>query len=50
MLANRLQSKFCPILRFRTDKQLKNTLDTINLIDRAVGEIETKDANNHDRQ
>jgi ribosome-binding factor A len=50
MLANRLQSKFCPVLRFRTDKQLKNTLDTINLIDRAVGEIETKDANNHDRQ
>jgi ribosome-binding factor A len=50
MLANKLQSKFCPVLRFRTDKQLKNTLDTINLIDRAVGEIEGKDANDCDRQ
>ena len=42
LLAGRIQSKFCPVLRFRKDEKFKKTLETMKLIDRAVGEPEEK--------
>ena len=42
LLAVRIQSKFCPVLRFRKDEKFKKTLETMKLIDRAVGEPEEK--------
>jgi ribosome-binding factor A len=43
LLADKLRSKFCPVLRFRTDEKLKKTLETMKLIDQAVGEMENKE-------
>jgi ribosome-binding factor A len=42
LLASRIQSKFCPVLRFRKDEKLKKTLETMKLIDRAVVDPEEK--------
>lgn len=36
LLANRVQSKFCPVLRFHKDDKFKKTLETMKLIDEAV--------------
>lgn len=44
LLAHRLQSKFCPVLRFCIDEKFKKTLETMNLIDEAVRELEQLDA------
>ncbi len=44
LLAGRLQSKFCPVLRFYKDEKFKKTLETMNLIDRVVKELEKKDS------
>ena len=35
-LAGRVQSKFCPVLRFHKDDKFKKTLETMKLIDEAV--------------
>lgn len=40
-VADELDSKFCPVLRFRHDEAFKKTLETMNLIDQAVRELET---------
>jgi len=40
LLAGKLQCKFCPVLRFYRDEKFKKTLETMKLIDRAVGELE----------
>lgn len=37
-VADALQSKFCPVIRFHKDDKFKKTLETMNLIDRAVDE------------
>jgi ribosome-binding factor A len=42
-LAGRLQCKFCPVLRFHKDENLKRTLETMKLIDQAVSEMEKKE-------
>jgi ribosome-binding factor A len=42
LLAKRLQSKFCPVLRFSRDEQFKKTLDTMKLIDEAASELKEK--------
>ena len=39
LLAGSLQCKFCPVLRFYRDQKFKKTLETVRLIDRAVGEL-----------
>lgn len=39
LLADKLQSKFCPVLRFHTDEKFKKTLETMKLIDQAVSEL-----------
>ena len=38
-LSRRTKSKFCPILHFHMDEKFKNTLDTMNLIDKAASEF-----------
>jgi ribosome-binding factor A len=38
LLADRLRSKFCPVLRFHKDEKLKKTLETMRLIDKAASE------------
>jgi len=42
LLSARLQSKFCPVLHFHKDDKLKKTLETMKLINQAVGELEKK--------
>ena len=42
LLAGRMQSKFCPVLRFHKDEKFKKTLATMRLIDQAVSELEEK--------
>jgi ribosome-binding factor A len=44
LLAGRMQSKFCPVLRFHKDEKLKKTLETMKLIEQAVGELEQQDS------
>ena len=44
LLANKLQCKFCPVLRFHKDDNFKKTLDTMNLIYQATNELEEKDS------
>ncbi|MBN2139145.1 MAG: 30S ribosome-binding factor RbfA [Sedimentisphaerales bacterium] len=44
MVADRIQSKFCPVLRFHIDEQFKKTLETMRLIDKAVSEYKHTDS------
>jgi ribosome-binding factor A len=44
LLADKLKSKFCPVLRFHTDEKFKKTLQTMKLIEQAVSELEKKDS------
>jgi len=39
LLAGKLQSKFCPVLRFYRDEKFKKTLETMKLIDQAANEL-----------
>ena len=49
LLAKRLQrSKFCPVLRFHRDEAFKKTLETMNLIDQAVDELDGIDMDEDD--
>ena len=48
LLASKLQSKFCPVLRFHRDEKFRKTLETMRLIDQAVGELKEKDSVNQD--
>jgi ribosome-binding factor A len=43
MVGGQLHSKFCPVLHIYMDDKFKKTLETMNLIDKAVGELEKKD-------
>jgi len=43
LLADRIQSKFCPVLHFHTDEKLKKTMETMKLINQAVSEMNEKD-------
>lgn len=42
LLAGKIQSRFCPVLRFHKDDKLKKTLATMKLIDQAVSELKEK--------
>jgi ribosome-binding factor A len=44
LLAGRMHSKFCPVLHLHKDEKLKKTLETMKLIEQAVGELEEKDS------
>lgn len=50
LLAGRLHSKFCPVLRFHRDEIFKKTLETMKLIDQAVSELEDKDSAGEDKE
>jgi ribosome-binding factor A len=42
-LAEALDSKFCPVLRFREDEQFRKTLEVMKLIDQVASERQNKD-------
>lgn len=44
LLAGKMQSKFCPVLRFHMDDKFKKTLEIIKLIDQTSIEREKKDS------
>ena len=44
LLAGAMRSKFCPVLRLHKDENFKKALETINLIDKVVSELENKDS------
>ena len=50
LLAVKLESKFCPVLRFQMDEKFKKTLETMNIIDEAVKglDIEREDEESKD--
>ncbi len=43
LVAGRIQSKFCPVLHIYTDEKFKKTLETMELIDKAVKELNERD-------
>jgi ribosome-binding factor A len=43
LLADKMQSKFCPVLHFYKDDKFKKTLETMKLIDQAASELKEKD-------
>ena len=43
MVAGKLQSKFCPVLHIYRDDKFKKALETMNLIDKAVSELDKGD-------
>lgn len=42
-LAEALESKFCPVLRFHVDEQFRRTLDVMRLIDEVAGERQRRE-------
>ena len=44
LLAGSLQGKFCPVLRFHKDERFKKTMETINIINKAVSELKNNDS------
>jgi len=46
LVARKLRSKFCPILRLYKDEKFKKTQETMKLIDQAVSELQKKDLDN----
>ncbi len=42
-LADALESKFCPVLRFHQDEQFRKTLEVMRLIDQVASERQNKD-------
>jgi ribosome-binding factor A len=44
MVGDKLQSKFCPVLHIYRDEKFKKTLETMNLIDKAISELEKKES------
>jgi len=44
LLAGRVQSKFCPVLRFHRDEKFKKTLEIMKLINQATCELNQKNS------
>ena len=44
LVASQVQSKFCPVLHFYKDEKFKKTLETLNLIDQAVKDLNDEDS------
>jgi ribosome-binding factor A len=44
LLADKLQSKFCPVLRFQRDDKFKKAMEIMDLIDQTSSEREKKDS------
>jgi ribosome-binding factor A len=47
-LAEALDSKFCPVLRFHEDEQFRKTLEVMKLIDQVASERQNKDTEPHE--
>ena len=43
MVGGKLHSKFCPVLHIYRDEKFKKTLETMEIIDKAVSEFENRD-------
>jgi len=43
LLSGKIKSKFCPVLHFHLDEKFKKTIEVLNLIDKAVGDVKEKD-------
>ena len=43
-LSHRMTSRFCPRLHFREDTKIKNTLDTLKIIEKAAKELEASNS------
>ncbi|MHC4241412.1 MAG: 30S ribosome-binding factor RbfA [Planctomycetota bacterium] len=43
IVAGNVKSKFCPVLHIYRDEKFKKTLETMNLIDKAVSELEKEE-------
>jgi ribosome-binding factor A len=48
LLADKMQSKFCPVLHFYKDEKFKKTLETLKLIEQATSEMKEKDWDDED--
>ena len=48
LLSSKWHSKFCPVLHFHIDDKFKKTLEIMNLIDRAVSDLENDDSADQD--
>jgi ribosome-binding factor A len=44
LMAGKMRSKFCPVLRFHKDDKFKEALETIKLIDKTASEREKRDS------
>ena len=44
LLSQKVQSKFCPVLQFYMDQEIKKTLEIMKLIDKAASEFREKDS------
>ncbi len=44
LMAGKMRSKFCPVLRFSKDEKFKEALEIIKLIDQTTSEREKKDS------
>ncbi|MEN6423883.1 MAG: 30S ribosome-binding factor RbfA [Phycisphaerales bacterium] len=49
-LAESLEIKFCPVLRFHVDEQFRKTLDVMRLIDEVAGERRKQEEEDTERQ
>lgn len=49
LLSRRIKSKFCPVLHFHEDEVFKKTMETLNLIDKAVSELDEDDSGQEDQ-
>jgi len=47
-LAEALESKFCPVLRFHEDEQFRKTLEVMKLIDQVASERQKNDADSQE--
>lgn len=43
ILARKIESRFCPVLRLHSDENFKKTLETMQLIDRVADELKLTD-------
>jgi len=43
MLAKKLKSKFCPVLKFQRDEKFKESLQTLKLLNKISNELKIKD-------
>jgi len=50
LLAPRLKSKFCPVLRFHIDEGFKKGLETMKLIDQISAELKEKESVDHNKE